>query len=78
MYNYINQTTEIKEDFCAACLTIPLAFTGASLSAYGASSNGSHKKLKKILLWSGVGTVLLSLLIIIYVYYIKKDCTNCR
>jgi hypothetical protein len=69
---------ESKEDFCGACAVIPLAFAGAGASAYGASSNGSQKKLKKILLWSGVSTVILSLFVIIYIYYFKKDCVDCR
>lgn len=69
---------ESKEEFCGACAVIPLAFAGAGASAYGASSNGSQKKLKKILLWSGVSTVIFSLLVIIYIYVIKKDCVDCR
>jgi len=69
---------ESKEKFCGVCTVIPLAFVGAGASAYGANSNGSQKKLKKILLWSGVSTVIFALLIIIYIYYIKKDCVDCR
>ena len=66
---------DIKEEFCMACLAIPLAFAGVGTSAYGASSRGSHKKSKKIVLWSGIATIIISL--IIAIYYLTS-CTNCR
>ncbi len=69
---------EIKENFCGACLSIPLAFVGVSASAYGASgSRRSHKKQKKIALWVGIVTILISLLIAVYYLFISK-CSNCR
>lgn len=74
-----NKKIETQEEFCTACAVVPLAFAGAGASAYGASSKGSNKKMKKILLWSGVATVLISLLIVIYIYFIRKgDCKDCR
>jgi cytosine/uracil/thiamine/allantoin permease len=74
--NNINSSDDIKEPFCGACALIPLAFAGAGASAYGNTSKG-HKKTKKILLWSGVITVILCLIFIIYIYGFKK-CTECR
>jgi hypothetical protein len=68
---------EIKEDFCAACLTVPLAFIGAGTSAYGSKSKGTHKRKKKMLLWSGVFTVSLAVVIAVYYLFIAK-CEECR
>lgn len=64
-----------KEDFCMACAVLPLAFAGAGASAYGASSKGQYKKRKKYILWGGVITVLISIIIIIYYLKTCKNCT---
>jgi hypothetical protein len=69
---------ETQEDFCTACAMIPLAFAGAGTTAYGASSRGSSKKMRTILLWTGVSTALIAFLTIMYVYYIKKNCVECN
>lgn len=66
--------TELKEEFCGACLAIPLALAGGATATVGA--RGSHKKNKKILLWSGIIVTILSLLIMIYFVWIKK-CDQC-
>jgi hypothetical protein len=66
---------EQKEDFCPACVSIPLAFLGAGTSAYGLK--GSYKKQKKILFWVGISMVLLSIFIAVYYLWIKK-CEECR
>ena len=66
---------EIKENFCGACLSIPLAFAGVGASAYGATnSREKHKKSKKIILWAGIITIIISLLIIIYYMTMCKSC----
>ena len=72
---YKKDGEDVKEFFCGACLAVPLAFVGVGASAYGASSRGSHKKSKKIVLWSGIATIIISL--IIAIYYLTS-CTNCR
>ena len=67
-----------KEFFCPACISIPLAFVGVGVSAYGASgSKKSHKKQKKIALLIGIITIIISIFIIIYFLWISK-CENCR
>ena len=67
---------DIKEDFCMACMAVPLAFAGVGASAYGANnSRGSHKRSKKIALWGGVITIVLSLIIAIYY---MTSCKTCR
>lgn len=59
----------IKENFCGACLTIPLAFASAG-TAFGAEKKA---KLKQ---WAIVFTVV-SLLLTVYFVYIKK-CKTCK
>ena len=66
----------IKEDFCGACLAIPLAFAGVGASAYGTSSSrGKYKKQKLIILISGIVSIVISLVIAIYY---MSTCSNCR
>lgn len=69
------QQKEIKEDFCGACLAMPLALAGAGAAGYGGTKNGSNKNMKKILLWGGIGLTLLS--VIIAIYYMQT-CKSCR
>lgn len=64
-----------REDFCAACITAPLAFLGAGAAGAGANKKGSHKKSKKILLWGGVIFTLLSIIIALYFW---RRCDSCR
>ena len=74
---YKKNGEDVVENWCGACLSIPLAFAGVGASAYGAtSSRSSHKHQKKIALWSGIMSILLSILIAVYYLYIKK-CTDC-
>ena len=62
-----------KEEFCGACLTVPVAFAGAGAASYGIK--GKHKKMKKIMLWSGLIITLLSIIISIYFLF---RCQKCR
>lgn len=59
----------VKENFCGACLTIPLAF-GTLGTAIGAEKKA---KLKQ---WAIILTVI-SVLLTIYFVYIKK-CSTCK
>jgi amino acid transporter len=68
---------KIKEPFCSACLAVPLAFAGAGISAYGSNKVDKKKKRKRILMWSGVFVVFIAILVIVYVYGIKKECETC-
>jgi uncharacterized membrane protein YjfL (UPF0719 family) len=65
---------EIKEDFCSACISVPLALAGVGMT--GAGSGGNYKKSKKILLWGGLAMVILSILVAVYFLYIRK-CNSC-
>ena len=63
----------IVENFCGACLAVPLAIAGAGTA--GVAAKGSHGKTKKILLGVGISVVLISLIIGI-IYLVK--CKKCR
>ena len=67
---------ETKEDFCPACLVVPLAFAGASATAAGGTMSKSHKKWKKMLLISGIVSVLISAIILIYYFMNKENCAG--
>jgi hypothetical protein len=61
-----------KENFCTACLTVPLAIAGSGMSIYGTNSTGKQKKTKKILLISGI----ITLLFVAYLIFRKKSCSS--
>jgi hypothetical protein len=66
----------VKEDFCGACLAIPLALVGAGASTVGAGEKGKHKTRRNVLLWGGISAIILSVLIGIYYLWIK-NCSEC-
>ena len=71
----LDEHREVKEDFCGACLAIPMAFIGAGAAGVGAIKKGNHKRTKNILLWGGIFLTVVSLIItIIYL----RNCKNCR
>jgi len=69
---------EIKEDFCPACVAIPLAIAGVG---YGtnkcANSKNNYKMQQKILLWTGVIMIISIIIIIYFSIYKGKDCKEC-
>jgi hypothetical protein len=66
------QAQKTKEEFCAPCLmAVPLAI-GAGGAAN--SSKGKNKKMKKTILWSSIGLIVIS--IIIYII-LKTNCSTC-
>jgi hypothetical protein len=68
----------VKEEFCGACLALPLAFAGAGAATAGATQSDQHKKRKKILLWTGVGMLGIALLVGFIMAFNKKGCRTCR
>lgn len=66
--------SEVKEPFCGACVAGIAALAGAGTA--GSSSKASDKKTKKIIFWVGVSVSILS--IIILVYLLSKNCSDCR
>tara|TARA_Y100000389_G_C17420770_1_gene496575 strand:- start:517 stop:732 length:216 start_codon:yes stop_codon:yes gene_type:complete len=64
----------VKEDFCGACLAVPLAMAGAG-TAVGTSDYKNKKKWKKILFVGGIVVAVIS--IIIAVWYLRT-CKSCK
>ncbi len=69
----IQPNGDIKEEFCGACMALPLALVGAG--AAGAGAKGGHSKTKTIMLWGGIALTLISLAVAIY-FIIR--CKTCR
>ena len=71
---------DVKEDFCPSCLIVPLAVAGAASTAAGSQVSGKHKLMRKVLFYSGVITVASVLVILFYMFVLKKkeDCVQCR
>ena len=68
-------TDESKEEFCAPCLmAVPLA-VGIGGASVGASSKDKNKRMKRIILWSSIILIIIS--IIVYII-LKSRCTTCR
>lgn len=65
---------ENKEDFCVACVAGATAVLGAGVSTAG--SKDQHRTKKKIMFWSGITLVVLSLLVAVYVLWYRK-CSDC-
>jgi uncharacterized membrane protein YjfL (UPF0719 family) len=74
--NKYNKIENTKEEFCGACLAVPMALVGAGASVAGANQKGTHKKMKKYMLWGGILTIIISILIAVYFISIKK-CNSC-
>lgn len=68
----------VREDFCPSCLVVPLAVAGASATGVAVSTSGKNKMRKKILLWAGIITIVLSILIGVYYLMNKKTCLECK
>ena len=62
-----------REDFCGACVAIPLAIVGTGAVGVGAKK-GSYGKRKKIIMFVGVAVTLISLGVAIYFLTRCKDC----
>jgi len=65
----MQNSKEIKEPFCSACVAGLAALTGA-----GAASQS--KKSKDVIFWGGVALSVISIIILIYL--ILKPCKECK
>jgi hypothetical protein len=72
-----NKNKNIKEDFCPACATIPLAMLGAGVSSGNSKYNKNYRKYKNYIFIFSLSTTLIAFLIGIYYLFIKKDCNQC-
>lgn len=68
--------SEIKEEFCGACVAGIAALAGAGAAGSSSVDRKKHKKRKKIIFWVGVSITILSILVMIYFLWIKK-CEEC-
>lgn len=67
---------QVKEEFCTACVAGIGALVGVGAASAGSSSKGKHKKEKQILFWFGIMLTLLSILVALYVLFVRK-CSTC-
>lgn len=65
---------DVIEEFCGACIAIPMTFAGIGVGAYGCNSRKKYKHGKKMAFW-GFLIAFISLLVTIYFY---STCSNCR
>lgn len=65
---------EIKESFCGACIVGVAALAG--IGTAGSSKGIKNKEKKKLLFWIGVSVTILSILVLLYLIFVKK-CNEC-
>lgn len=66
---------ENKEEFCGACLTVPLAFAAGGGGIAG-SSAFVNKKMKNVLFVVGIVIAFLSISYSVYVLYKQRTTTG--
>ena len=64
---------DTKEDFCGACLAVPLAMAGVGTAA--SSSNKKNKTIKKIIFWVGI---IISVISIVVAIWFLMSCEDCK
>jgi len=70
-----NDKVVIKEDFCGACLALPLAFAGAgTATATAGGGGGSGKKLGGIFFWSVAVSVIG---LVATIWFMSGNCKSC-
>jgi|LakMenE18May11ns_1017337.scaffolds.fasta_scaffold00144_5 uncharacterized membrane protein YebE (DUF533 family) len=69
---------ENKEEFCGACLTVPLAFAAGGGGIAGSSTfvNKKNKKMKNVLFVVGIVIAFLSISYSVYVLYKQRTTTG--
>lgn len=63
----------IREDFCGACVALPLAFAGAGTATATSGDNTSNGS-SKIFFWSVVISIIS---LIATIYFLKRNCKTC-
>lgn len=67
-------TSDIKEEFCGACIAGLTALAGAGTAGFG--STKKDRKKKKVIFWTGVTITIASIIIMFYILKVKK-CQAC-
>lgn len=65
----------LREDFCGACIAVPMALAGAGVGTAGASLNAQEYKTKRK--WMIIGG-LVSLLVAALVFWYYSNCDDCK
>jgi arginine exporter protein ArgO len=71
MSKKIEDSEDVKEDFCGACAVVPLAIAGVAGAGVGSKQHGT---VKKVMLWGGISLTLVSVVIVIIYLRMCKDC----
>ena len=76
MNQHKKEVKEVKEKFCSSCVAGAVAVLGTATAGAGASSKKLHKTTKKILIWIGILSFIISISVAIYMW--KKNCQECK
>jgi hypothetical protein len=66
-----------KENFCPACVAIPLTMVGAGISTSSSKINKNYRKIKNMICVFSFLITFLFFFIGVYFLFIKKDCNKC-
>lgn len=66
---------QVKEDFCPPCLMVAPMLLGAGTAVAGSQAKGKYQKYRKIMLWTGIITTILSILAALW--FLKSPCKQC-
>ncbi len=64
---------EIREDFCPACVAVPLALAGAGTSK---TTQGKTSTMSKIIFWLSIIITILSIVVAIWYFTRCKECAQ--
>lgn len=76
----VKNKVKVKENFCAACLAVPLILAGSTATGAGAMSKEEKEKKdkkKQCLMWGGVLLTIISIGVFVYFRY-YSNCKSCR
>ena len=71
---------ESKEEFCAPCaLAIPAALGAVGIgTSTTMGSQDKDKQTRDSVMWSGIGVLVLSIIVFIYLKMTSKNCNSCK
>ncbi len=68
---------QTKEDFCPACVAVPMAMAGIGAGVYGSHGSGSYRNRQQIAFWVGIAFLIISIIVALY-YAFVKECKQCK
>jgi hypothetical protein len=69
-----NNNEDVTEDFCAACVMLPVAMVGAGVAGQQTSFS-SKRKSKRWIFW--ISVVLTTIILAITIWYFTR-CSSCK